>query len=151
MYSDFYNTTPLPTTGVDSTWLIISAVLAVVGGIGAYLFFVSKKKSSKYNAFVNWLHDFLNFKKYFINVVLKVMYIISAIFVTLGSFAYIGQSVASFFMMLILGNVMIRIVYEMILMLLTIVNNTSEINEKLGASKKESDKESNSKSKKKEE
>ena len=140
MYSDFYNTTTVPSSSVDSTWLIISAVLAIVGGIAAYVLFVSKKKEKSYTGFVSWLHDFLNFKKFFVDIILKVAYIITAIFITLGSFSFIGQSVASFFLVLILGNIIARISYEMILMLLTLVNNTSEINEKLSANTKETEK-----------
>ena len=45
--------------------IIISAVLAVVGGIAAYFLFVSKKNNGEYTGFVAWLHDFLNFKIYF--------------------------------------------------------------------------------------
>lgn len=134
MYSDFYNTTTVTSNPVDGTWLIISAVLAIVGGIAAYVLFVSRKKEKEYNGFVAWLHDFLNFKKYFVEVILKVTYLITAIFITLGSFSFIGKSVASFFFMLIVGNIITRVCYEMILMLLTVVNNTTEINKKLSSS-----------------
>ena len=79
MYSDFYNTTTVTSNPVDGTWLIISAVLAIVGGIAAYVLFVSRKKEKEYNGFVAWLHDFLNFKKYFVEVILKVTYLITAI------------------------------------------------------------------------
>ena len=64
--------------GVDSTWLIISAVLAVVGGIVAYFLFVAKKNTNEYKGFVAWLHDFLNFKKYFVEILLKIFYLINA-------------------------------------------------------------------------
>jgi hypothetical protein len=134
MYSDFYTPTTVSTSSVDSTWLIISAVLAIVGGIAAYVLFVSQK-NKKYTGFVAWLHEFLNFKKYFIEVIIKVMYLITAIYITLGSFSFIGTSVATFFLMLIVGNIVARIGYEMVLMLLTIVNNTTEINKKLSAEK----------------
>ena len=138
MYNDFYGASSGINTGVDSTWIIISMVLAIVGGIVAYALFVSKKNDGEYTGLLADLHDFLNFKKYFIEVILKVMYLITAIFITLGSFSLIGSSVAGFFLTLIVGNVVARISYELILMMLTIVNNTSEINKKLtGNTKKE--------------
>lgn len=138
MYDDFYGAGNRINTGIDSTWLIISMVLAIVGGIIAYALFVSKKNEGEYTGILADLHDFLNFKKYFIEVILKVMYLITAIFITLGSFSLIGSSVAGFFLTLIVGNVVARISYELILMMLTIVNNTSEINKKLtGNVKKE--------------
>ena len=138
MYNDFYNPSTITTNtlDVDSTWIIISAVLALIGGIVAYILFVSKKKN-EYKGFVAWLHDFLNFKVYFIDMVLKVLYLIVTIFITLSSFSFIRISIASFFVWLILGNVVVRIAYEFVLMFLTLVNNTSEINKKLGNQKKE--------------
>lgn len=137
MYNDFYNNTSTITQAstVDETWIIISAVVALLGGIVAYILFVSKKNDGEYTGFVAWLHDFLNFKKFFIEVVLKTLYVISTIFITLSSFSFIGSSVATFFLWLILGNIVNRVAYEFVLMFLTLVNNTTEINKKMGVKK----------------
>ncbi len=137
MYNDFYNNanTITQASTVDETWIIISAVVALLGGIVAYILFVSKKNNGEYTGFVAWLHDFLNFKKFFIEVVLKTLYVISTIFITLSSFSFIGSSVATFFLWLILGNIVNRVAYEFVLMFLTLVNNTTEINKKMEAKK----------------
>lgn len=140
MYNDFYDTTTIQGASIDSNWLIISAILAIVGGITAYVMFVSQKKEKKFSGFVDWLHDFLNFKNFFIEIILKVLYLITAIYITLGSFSFIRTSVASFFLMLIIGNIIARVSYEMLLMLITIVKNTTEINEKLNYIKKDEEK-----------
>lgn len=142
MYNDFYNQNPItPSIGnVDETWLIISAVLALIGGVVAYILFVSNKDTKEYSGFVSWLHRFLNFKVFFIEMILKVLYMVSAIFITLGSFSLIRVSIASFFLSLILGNVVVRISYEFVLMFLTLVSNTTEINKKIGLPKKENEK-----------
>ena len=151
MYTDIYD---YPTSysrgfaGVDSTWMIISLVLAIVGGIFAYFAFVAKKNPFK-GPFIEWLHDFLNFKMYIVSGILKIAYVCTAIFITLGSFGVIGSSVASFFGILIFGNLIARISYEMLLMMITLVNNTSEINRKLGS--KETKKEETKEKKNKEE
>lgn len=113
-------------SGPDSTWLTISLVLALLGGIVAYFLFVAKKNDSK-SPFLKWLHSFLNFRKYIISAILKIMYICTAIFITLGSFAFIRVGVAQFFLMLTVGNLVARICYEASLMFITLVNNTSEI------------------------
>lgn len=134
MYNDFY-----PTTGFGSassvsnstTWLIIAGVIAVVGGLVAYFMFVAKPKDDSYDTFLNKLHDYLNFKKFFVEDLLKVLYTITAIFITLGSFSLIGTNVAGFFGVLIFGNLGARIAFELILMLITLVSNTSKINDKL--------------------
>ncbi len=118
------------TYSADSTWIAISAVLALIGGIIVYLVFISET-SEKFSGFSSWLHKFLNFKKLFIDVVLKVMYVVSALFVTLSSFSFIRVSIATAFLWLIFGNIIVRMVFEFISMLMTLVTNTTEINEKL--------------------
>lgn len=134
MYNDFYDTNLISSaTGVDTTWMIVSVVLAIVGGLAAYAVFVSQKNNSEYDGFLGWLHDFLNFKTFFIEVILKIMYLITAIFITLNSFSYIGVSIAQFFAVLIFGNIAARVSYELILMMITVVNNTTEINKKLSS------------------
>lgn len=146
IYNDMYNSNSLFSTSasIDSTWLIVSAVLAIVGGIVAYALFVMKKND--FTGFLGWLHDFLNFKTFLIEKVLKVLYMVMAIFITLSSFSFIKVSIATFFIYLVLGNIIARICYEFILMFLTLVSNTTEINKKLSEKK-----ENTTKTKKKEE
>lgn len=131
MYNDFYNPSAVTTTGFDVTWMIVSVVLAIVGGLAIYGVFVSNKNENEYKGFLGWLHDFLNFKTFFIEAILKILYIISAIFITLNSFSYIRISIATFFAVLVFGNIIARIGYELILMIITVVNNTTEIEKKL--------------------
>lgn len=140
MYSDFYNdnlVTQTTSSSVDTTWMVISLVLALVVGVVGYFLFVSTKNNGEYKGFVAWLHDFLNFKTFFIEMVLKVLYIVATVFITLSSFSFLGSSVATFFLWLILGNIINRVAFEFILMFLTLVNNTTEINKKMGTQKKE--------------
>ena len=110
-------------------WVIISAVLAVVGGLVLYFTFLSKKNEGKFKGFWNWMQEFLTFKKMFIEHFLKVTYLILAIFITLASFS------AGHFLWvilgIILGNLILRISYEFSLVLLLICRNTTEINNKM--------------------
>jgi len=117
--------------------MIISAILALVVGIVVYFVFIAKPYKKGENKFVEWLHNFLNFKTFFIEMVLKTLYVITTVFITLSSFCFIGASVATFFLWLILGNIINRVVFELILMMLTLVNNTTEINKKIAAPKKD--------------
>ena len=120
-------------SGLDGSliWGIIAVVLAVVGGIVLYFTFLSKKNEGKFKGFWGWLYDFLKFKKMVIENILKICYLISALFITLGSFALIGSSFLSFILMLTLGNLGARITYELLLVVLIICKNTTEINSKM--------------------
>jgi len=47
------------------------------------------------------------------------------------SFAFIGSSFGQFLIMLIGGNLLIRVIYEIAIVLLVICRNTTEINKKM--------------------
>ena len=129
-YDDYYMYSGANDAGI---WLIISAVLAVVGGIVLYFTFLKKSNDGKFSGFLGWMYDFLTFKKMLIENLLKVLYLIIAAFITLSSFAIIGESFLAFLISIIGGNLVARIVYEFLLVALVICRNTTDINDKLTA------------------
>lgn len=120
-------------------WIIISAVLAVIGGIVLYFTFLKKSNNEKFTGFLGWMYDFLTFKKMLIENILKVLYLILASFITLSSFAVISQSFLGFLITLIGGNLVVRIAYEFFLVTLIICRNTTEINSKMTVKELEND------------
>lgn len=134
-----YNSYGVSSTILDSSpkfvasgiWTIVSVILAVIGGIVLYFTFLSKKNEGKFTGFLGWLYDFLTFKKMMIENVLKILYIIVALFVTLSSFGLISISFLAFLLTLVIGNVLTRVIYELLLVKLVICKNTTEINKKL--------------------
>lgn len=116
-------------------WMIISAVLAVCGAIALHFTFLSKSKDGKFKKFWGWMYDFLTFKKMLIENILKIFYLICALFITLVSFGFIGQNFLMFLAVLVVGNLVTRIIYEFSLILLLICRNTTEINSKLSKDK----------------
>ena len=139
MYSSSYSRSLLRSSDAvnSSIWLIVSIILAVVGGILIYFLFLSKKNEGKFKGFVEWLYDFLSFKKMFMEALLKITYLIVALYITLSSFALIGINFWAFLGTLIIGNVVARLIYEFSLLLLVICRNTTEINKKLSKKDKE--------------
>lgn len=113
-------------------WMIIAAVLAVVGGIALYFTFLKKSNDGKFKGFAGWMYDFLTFKKMLIENLLRILYLICALFISLSSFAIIGESFLGFIIYLVFGNLIVRIIYEFSLILLVICRNTTDINTKLG-------------------
>ena len=114
-----------------AAWPVIALVLSIIGGILVYIFFVSPKKENKLSSLFNWVKEFLNFDKMMIEVILKVVYLISTIFVILTSFSFIAYDFGLFFLNLILGPIFIRLVYELILINICIWKNTTAINKKM--------------------
>ena len=124
MYASSYARSASTMNSVASSaiWIIVSLVLAIVGGIVLYFTFLKKDNEGKYTGFLGWMYDFLTF---------KILYLICAIFVTLSSFATISTSFIAFLVYLVVGNLVVRIAYELILVRLIICRNTTEINKKL--------------------
>ena len=128
MYSYGYYHGPNPMVTV------ILFLIALVGGVCAYLMFVKSDEEPKDSRLLK-LKEFLSFKKMIIEELLKATYVIFALFVTLYSFQIMfGTSFITGLMMLILLNILLRISYEASLIVLLIWRNTSDINKKLGKS-----------------
>ena len=122
--------------------ILICIILAVVGGIVLQITFLSKKKENKYTGFVGFLYRFLNFKELLAEILLKVIYTITSLFITIYSIALlftasnnVGINLIAFLSMLVIGNAVVRLVYEFLLLSLIICRNTTEINRKLGPDK----------------
>lgn len=109
------------------TWSIVALIIAIIGGIVLYFTVFSEKNKSKYNGFMAKLYNFVKFKELIITGLLRVLYLIIALYITLSSFALIGQSFLAFIIMLVVGNLILRIVFEYLLVLLGIYENTHEI------------------------
>lgn len=118
-------------------WGIISLILAIIGAILVYFLFVKAKAEPK-GKFLKWLKDFLSFKVMWIEAILKVTYYFATIFVILISFSYLGfggYGVLLFFLSLILGPVIVRLIYEASIMFVMIWRNTRDIAEASGKKK----------------
>ena len=123
-------TTSAGPSGAAAIWLIIAFVLSLVGCFVVYFLFVKKKDTPK-SGFLRWLKAFLDFDKMLIEPILKICYIFLALLVTLGSFAAIDTSFFAFLGWLILGNIVVRLLYEASLMFVMLWKNTTEIKNKL--------------------
>lgn len=125
--TSYYVTAP---TGIESQtmtiWMIISSILAIVGGILIYFLFV-KSKTQPRGKFLIWLKDFLSFRTMWLEPLMKIFYYIATIDVILASFTFISVSFLQFMAVLILGPIIVRLVYELIMMLIMIWRNSQTI------------------------
>lgn len=137
----------------------IALVLATVATVLGVIFFVPKKSREKMNGFGQKVHDFINFKIIFVDYVLKGFYIFSTVFTFFAGFFTMFtvtttyrydstslyahrepvtsmsiQNVVTGFLIMILGPIIIRIVYELIMLSIIGVKNIVEINKKMPGS-----------------
>lgn len=114
-----------------AVWTVIAFIIAIAAGIMIYFMFVKDNKpvSEKFQK----LKDLLDFKTMLIEPILKIVYIIATVFIILFSFGLISLNFVSFLMVLILGPIAIRIVYELMMINIMIWKNTKEINDNIKA------------------
>ncbi len=123
-------------SGADSSFAavgafgIIALIIAICGSIVLYCTFLSKNNEKKYKGFLGWLYDFLTFKTFSLEAILKFLYLFVAIYITFASFALISTSFIGFLLMLVFGNLFARIIFEGSLILILIYKNIVEINKK---------------------
>lgn len=122
-----YNTSPF--SGLSDgagIWMIVAFVLAIIGGILIHFLFIKGKFQTK-NKFLLWLKDFLEFKTMWIETIAKIFYYIITTYIILASFALISSSFLNFILTLVLGPIVVRVIYESIIMLIMIWRNTADI------------------------
>ena len=136
----------------------LAVVLSIIGTVLAIVFFLPKKNREKFGSAGKVINDFVNFKTLIIDYILKGLYILSTLFCIFGGFFTIfmvetttrsvynsnsvfGQqqvetsmsmnNVITGILTMILGPIIIRIFYELIMLTIVGVKNIIEINQKM--------------------
>ena len=129
------------------TLIIIGILLAIAATIVLYIKVMPKKYDGKLgNKFLQFLHDFFNFKTFYIEALTKFVFVLltcACIFVgfllLFGKIEYYGYFGATFeqstFLyglgLMILGPLVLRVTYEFVMMAILLVQNVIAINRKL--------------------
>lgn len=123
-----------------------TAVLGVIGIIAAmiciYVFIMPEGKYRTLNSFCRWLSDLFNFRSLWLESIVKFFYILSTVICVIFGF-FMLFSVIEYYpgyseslalpglLLLILGPVVVRLVYESTMMFIILVKNTMQINNRL--------------------
>ena len=110
-----------------STFLIIAIIVSIAVAIVVYLTFMGKNNEGKLSKNLTKLYDFLHFKNFYIVDFLKICYIFATVFLTIISFSIISYNFFSFLLILVVGNIMIRIGFEAVMVVYRIYENTNEM------------------------
>jgi hypothetical protein len=129
---------------------VLAVLATIVVTILAYIFIIPEKKRAKLGKFFRFCHDWLNMKSLIIEKIVRFFYVFSTVSVVcIGFFMlfwvqetydydrYYGIIVRDEWMgwygllVLVVGPVAVRIVYELSMMFLLLVKNVIQINNKL--------------------
>lgn len=125
-------------SGMESTVLIVGiSVLAVSLIISLIIFFgVVIRRKDPESRFLRWCKEFWNFRKIWIAGILKFLYVFLSVLATLGGFVFmflgIGHSepwvnVLVGLGIMTIGNLMLRISFEMTMLMIGLWENTADI------------------------
>ncbi|MBQ3433213.1 DUF4282 domain-containing protein [Candidatus Saccharibacteria bacterium] len=109
---------------------IVSLIIAIL----TFVFLIQKKKAPR-GRFMRWLREYLNFRSIVIAGIIKFLYAFLAVFLTIMSVVVMfqgkGDSVLTMIvaglLIMIVGNVLLRIGMEMTMALIVVWENTSDI------------------------
>lgn len=129
----------LARSGEPDVLTIVAMVVGICGAITLFFTFLSKNNEGKFSGFLGMVYDTFTFKKFWLKPLLKVTYLMSAIYTTISSFGYLSIEDYGWKMWLetlIVGNVVLRMLYEAGVMFVGMYENSKEIKEKLPGSPK---------------
>lgn len=129
-YNDYYNSTSL-FSQIDETTIGIIFLISIIVSVVVYFTFLSKSNEHRFKGFTGWLYQFLNFGKLMVEGLLKITYMLLALFFSVTSIVEMTHDFLEGFLFLVIWNVILRVVYEFALIAVMICKNTSEINRKL--------------------
>lgn len=122
---------------VSSGFATVAALLAIAATVLAFVFIVPEKRREKLNAFGKFLHDTCNFKYLVVEKLLQALYIFSTALVILNGFFLLFQSVYGHWLggygilIMVVGPIVLRLLYELLMMMVLLVKNVIGINNKL--------------------
>ena len=93
-----------------------------------YLFLTSSKQEQSLKGGLRWLKDFLTFRKIYLEAVLRFLYILTTCAIVATGFLMIFERGWRGLLLMIVGPVAVRIVYELLMLFIVLVKNVMEIN-----------------------
>jgi hypothetical protein len=108
--------------------LIAGVVVALVGTVLAAVYFFGPDKRSRFSGYALKLYSHVNFDRYIIPVILKFLYVFTALFLMVNGLITLFSSFFPGLLMFVLGPLAARIAYELIMMLFSIHDGIEETN-----------------------
>lgn len=120
---------------------IIATILAIAATVVAFVMIVPERKREKLGRFGKFLHDAVNFKFLIVEKILQALYIFVTAYVILCGFFMLFMAPETWtgrhwlggygILLMVLGPIVVRMCYELLMMVILLVKNVISINRKL--------------------
>ena len=132
--------------------LAFAAMTAIAATVLSYIFIKPEHKAAKMPKFIRVIRDILEMKELYLEKVLKALYIVSTLFCVIAGVLllfnvyvpYVHDGVPEIrwnggygLLLMVVGPIVLRLIYEGLLMFVLLVKNTMQINKKLKAEESE--------------
>lgn len=118
--------------GGQVTFLVVAVLAAIILGVVLYFTFLSKKNEGKYKGVAEKIYNFFSFNKFYTEEIMKLLYIVmAAVLVVVGVVMLFTYSLVGGLLILVLGNILLRICYELIMMFIILCRKTVSVDKKL--------------------
>jgi len=132
MYNYDYYIAPSVSTG-SSSWIpVVAFILGLVATILLYVLVFPKSREGTLSKFFRMVKDFFGLKYLVIEKIAKFLYVLETLVVILtGFFMLFGRTFLTGLLLMILGPIVVRLVYELFMLAILLVKNVMEINGKI--------------------
>lgn len=111
--------------------LPVAVLVAIILGVALHFTFLRKENENKFTGWKEVVYNFFNFNKFYTEEILKLVYVmLTAAFVVIGIFM-LFVDFATGLILLVLGNVAIRVSYELIMMFVILCRKAVSIDRKM--------------------
>ena len=112
---------------------ILGTLSAVAATVLAFIFLLPENRRRKLTGFFGFVADLVNFKSFLIEKILKALYIFETVFcLVAGFFMLFSWYWTTGLILMLVGPIAVRLVFELFMLFITLVTNTSQINRKMG-------------------
>lgn len=109
----------------------VACLAALVATVLSFIFIVPEGRREKLKAFGRFLHDTFNFKYLVVEKILQALYIFLTVFIMVFGLFIISDSISIGIFVLIGGPIILRLVYEILMMWILLVKHVIAIDKKL--------------------
>lgn len=113
-----------------ATIFVIAILVAVILAVVFYFTFLSKKNEGKFTGAKEKIYNFFSFNRFYAEDVLKLLYVVSAAVVTVIGLVQLFSGITGL-VILIVGNVVLRVCYELVMMFIILCRKTVSVDKKL--------------------
>jgi len=110
----------------------ITVLLAAIAGVILYFTFFSKKNEGKFTGKKEAIYNFMNFNRFYVEDIMKLLYIVSACMVSAAGIVMIVMgSFLSGCLTFVVGNLGLRVSFELIMMFVIMCRKSVSMDKKL--------------------